>query len=266
MRGVRGCLSLAIVWTQFLSRCIDHRQGVAEGGQAGNKGGGGGWYSGGDGYRGKVTAHCILSLHVDSEQESGWSLESLTERERAGVGGIFAPVVWRSVPSPAHVHDEVMRDPGPLTNSGQMGRGFFPTITLQQRALEPTQLLLYREKIITGSFRRILNQHCFTARCTVQRMSLNISAVSSSSISAYSILTCTYNRAAKLLILEALFNNPLQSLLKDIFNVPPQTILFKTLCAIVKKKKRKRKAAIVAKFVQNWPLIQEWMFTFPQGD
>lgn len=36
VRGVRGCLSLAIVWTQFLSRCIDHRQGVAEGGHAGN--------------------------------------------------------------------------------------------------------------------------------------------------------------------------------------------------------------------------------------
>ncbi len=34
--GVRVSLSLAIVWTQFLSRCIDHRQGVAEGGQAGN--------------------------------------------------------------------------------------------------------------------------------------------------------------------------------------------------------------------------------------
>lgn len=49
----------------------------------------GGWrgYSGGDGYRGKVKAHCILSLHVDSEQEGGWSLESVTERERAGVGG-----------------------------------------------------------------------------------------------------------------------------------------------------------------------------------
>ncbi len=84
-----------------------------------------------------VGVNCILSLHVDSEQEGGWSLEIVTERERerAGAGGIFAPVVWRSFPSRAHVYDEVMRDPGPLTNSGQMGRGIFPTITLQQRAL-----------------------------------------------------------------------------------------------------------------------------------
>lgn len=111
------------------------------------------------------------------------------ERKRKNWSGWdFAPVVWRSVPSPAHVHDEVMRDPGPLTNSGQMGRGFFPTITLQQRALEPVQLLLYGEKIITGFFRRILNRHCFTTHCTVWRISLRISAVLSSSIPEHSIL------------------------------------------------------------------------------
>lgn len=114
------------------------------------------WWIQGEGYR----ARCILSLHVDSEQESGWSPERVTERKRAGVGGIL-PLVWRSVPSPAHVHDEVMRDPGPLTNSGQMGRGFFPTITLQQRELEPVQLVFW-EKIITASFRRILNQQFYS--------------------------------------------------------------------------------------------------------
>lgn len=59
---MRGYLSLAIVWTQFLSCCIDHRQGVAEGGHI---------WGGGTG------------------QEGGWSLESVTERERAGVGGIL---------------------------------------------------------------------------------------------------------------------------------------------------------------------------------
>ncbi len=32
------------------------------------------------------------------------------------------PSHYLCVPSQAHVHDEVMRDPGPLTNSGQMGR------------------------------------------------------------------------------------------------------------------------------------------------
>lgn len=53
---------------------------MAEGGQAGNTRGGEGRvrYSGGDGYRGKVRAHCILSLHVDGEQEGGWSLVSVT--------------------------------------------------------------------------------------------------------------------------------------------------------------------------------------------
>lgn len=78
---MRGYLSLAIVWTQFLSCCIDHRQGVAEGGHIW-----GGGYSSLDGYRGKVRAHCILFL---CGQEGGWSLESVTERERAGVGGIL---------------------------------------------------------------------------------------------------------------------------------------------------------------------------------
>ena len=98
------------------------------------------------------------------------------EKEMKWVG--FCPcVVWRSVPSPAHVQDEVMRDPGPLTNSGQMGRGFLPTIILQQRALEPVQLLFFGENIITGSFKRILNQHCFTASSTVWRMSLKVAAV-----------------------------------------------------------------------------------------
>lgn len=42
----------------------------------------GGGVSGGDGYRGKVRAHCILSLHVDSGQEGGWSLESVTEKKK----------------------------------------------------------------------------------------------------------------------------------------------------------------------------------------
>lgn len=36
---MRGYLSLAIVWTQFLSCCIDHRQGVAEGGHIWGGGG-----------------------------------------------------------------------------------------------------------------------------------------------------------------------------------------------------------------------------------
>lgn len=63
--------------------------------------------------RGKVREHCILSLHVNSEQEGGWSPESVTEREKELKWvGFFAPVVWCSVPSPAHVHDEVMTDPG----------------------------------------------------------------------------------------------------------------------------------------------------------
>lgn len=49
-------------------------------------------YSGGDGYRAKVRAYCILSLHVDSEQEGGWSLVNVTvkERERVGVGGVLS--------------------------------------------------------------------------------------------------------------------------------------------------------------------------------
>lgn len=36
-------LPLAIVWTQFLSRGIDHRQGVPKGGQAENTEGRGPW-------------------------------------------------------------------------------------------------------------------------------------------------------------------------------------------------------------------------------
>lgn len=68
---VRGCLSLAIVWTQFLSHCIDHRQGVAEGAPAGNIRGG----TWGD------TVHCIFALCADSEQEGGWSQESVAEKE-----------------------------------------------------------------------------------------------------------------------------------------------------------------------------------------
>lgn len=126
-----------IVWTQFLSRCIDHKQGVAVRGQAGN-------IRGGTRYRGKLGARCILSLHVDGAQESGWSPERLTgEKRKAGSGWDVAPVVSRSVPSPAHVNDEVMRDPRPLTNWGQMGRGFFPTITLQQKTLEPVSSPLH---------------------------------------------------------------------------------------------------------------------------
>lgn len=48
-------------------------------------------YLDGGGYRGKVRVHCILSLHVNSEQEGGWSLDRVTERERerAEVGGIL---------------------------------------------------------------------------------------------------------------------------------------------------------------------------------
>jgi len=38
VRGVRGCFSLAIVWTQCPTHCIDHRQGVAEGAEAGRVG------------------------------------------------------------------------------------------------------------------------------------------------------------------------------------------------------------------------------------
>lgn len=44
---------------------------------------------GGGGYRGKVRVHCILSLHVDNEQEGGWSPENVRKRERVGVGGIL---------------------------------------------------------------------------------------------------------------------------------------------------------------------------------
>lgn len=113
-------------------------------------------------------------------------------KRKSWSGWDFVPVVWSSVPSPAHVHDEVMRDPGPLTNSGQMGRGFFPTITPQQRALEPVQLLLYGEKIITGSLQRILNQHCFTAQSTVWRMSLSSSAVLSAYFTDYCIVACCH--------------------------------------------------------------------------
>lgn len=57
------------------------------GGQAGNIGRkgweAGGWGTGG-GYI-QVEAHCILSLHVDSAQEGGWSLESEREREWVGI-------------------------------------------------------------------------------------------------------------------------------------------------------------------------------------
>lgn len=73
-------------------------------------------------------------------------------KRKSWSGWDFAPVVWCSVPSPVHVHDEVMRDPGPLTNSGQMERGLFPAITLQQSALELLQLLHSGERIITGVF------------------------------------------------------------------------------------------------------------------
>lgn len=104
------------------------RQGIWGGGHRGVR-----YSGGGGGYRGKVRVHCILSLHVDSEQEGGWSPENVDERKSWSEWD-FAPVVWRFVPSPAHVHDEVMRDPGPLTNSGQMGRGFLSKIT--QRAAE----------------------------------------------------------------------------------------------------------------------------------
>lgn len=185
--GVRGCLSLAIVWTQFLSRCIDHRQGVAEGGQAGNMRGGGFRVVIDTGGRSEHIAYFLCMWTADRKAGGPWRALQRKRKRKSWSGWGFAPVVWRSVPSPAHVHDEVMRDPGPLTNSGQMGRGFFPTITLQQRALEPVQLLLYGEKIITGFFRRILNQHCFTAHCTVWRISLKVSAVLSSSIHEYSI-------------------------------------------------------------------------------
>lgn len=89
------------------------------------------YLGGGGGYRGKVQVHCILSLHVDSEQESEWSPENVNER-RSWSEWDFAPVVWRFFPTPAHVQDEVMRDPGPLTNSGQMGRGFLSKITQRE--------------------------------------------------------------------------------------------------------------------------------------
>lgn len=55
------------------------------------------------------------------------------------VGGLWrggwvgpAAVVGCSVPSFVHVYSEVMSESGPLKNSGQMGRGFFPRMTLQQ--------------------------------------------------------------------------------------------------------------------------------------
>lgn len=70
----------------------------------------GGGYSSLVGYGGKVRIHRILSLHVNRKAGGLWG-----ERKRWS-GWDFAAVVWHSVPSPAHVHDEVMRDPRPLTN------------------------------------------------------------------------------------------------------------------------------------------------------
>lgn len=170
----------ASLWLLFghscLSRCIDHRQGVAEGGQAGNMRWG---YSGGDGYRGKVRAHCILSLHVDSKQEGGWSLEREKEKELEWVG--FCPCSLALCSQPCSCARWSNERPGASDKLRPDGKR---TITLQQRALEPVQLLLYGEKIITGFFSRILNRHCFTTHCTVWR----ISAVVSSSIPEHSIL------------------------------------------------------------------------------
>lgn len=86
-------LSLAIVWTQFLSCCIDHRQGVVEGGLILGVGGGGVGVL--DGYGGKVSTHCILSLRVHRKAGGPWRV---LQTERGWVGSCPCSSVFSSQP------------------------------------------------------------------------------------------------------------------------------------------------------------------------
>lgn len=94
----------------------------------GISGGEGVRYSGADGYRGKVRAPCILSLHVARGQKGGWSLVSVTVRQKTGVGGILPCSLPLCSYSPAHVHNEVMRDRGLLQTQARWGEDSSPQL------------------------------------------------------------------------------------------------------------------------------------------
>lgn len=75
---------------------------------------------------GKVRPRCILLLGADGEAGGLWRA-SQNESELLQWVGLATPgVLALRFPAFAHVCDEVMRDPGPLTNSGQMGKKIPP--------------------------------------------------------------------------------------------------------------------------------------------
>lgn len=144
MLGAWGAPSLAIVWTQFFSCCIDHSQGVAWGAHGG--------VSSLDGHRQKVREHCILSVPVDRKAGGPWRVLQ-KEKELEWVGIYPCSSALYSQPcSCARWSNERPRAPDKLRPDG----GYFPTITLQRRALELVQLLVCGKMTITVSFRGIL--------------------------------------------------------------------------------------------------------------